>query len=348
MAMEPGLVYDSNINDWLAMLCGKTTAVNPALCSQLAAAGYSFDASDLNSASIAIGDLAGIQTVTRTVTNVGAGTATYHVSVAAPSGVTVDVSPATLIVGPGARASYEVTFTRTTAAVNVSAGGSLTWSDGTHSVRSPIIIRPVALSAPAEVFGTGRPINYDVKFGYDGPFTATPRGLVPATSTAGSVEDDPADDFDPEGEGVVSFDVIVPAGTTHARFSLFDAHVAPPSDLDLYVFRVSTGRLVGASGGATSQEEVNLRNPAADTYRVFVHGFAVNGTANFTLFHWLLGSADAGNMTVSEPPTATTGGTGTITLTFNDLAAGTKYLGSVVYGNPAPLPVNPTIVRVDP
>jgi subtilisin family serine protease len=350
-AADPGLVYDSNFLDWLAFLCGTTTGVNAATCNTLRAAGYSFDASDFNGASIAIGDLAGVQTIKRRVTNVGAGTATYHVSVAAPAGVTVSVSPTSLTLGHGASALYEVTFTRTTATLNAYAGGSLTWSDGTHSVRSPIVIRPVALAAPAQVSGTGGPINYTVKFGYDGPFTATARGLIPAATNAGSVGDDPADDFDPEGEGVVSFEVVVPAGSTYARFSLFDANVSPASDLDLYVFRNSTGALVGASGSGTSNEEVNLLNPAADTYTVFVHGFSVPGAAtdeaNFTLFSWVLGSSAAGNMSVSAPTTATTGGSGTIGLTFTGLTPGTKYLGSVAYGGIAGLP-NPTIVRVDP
>ncbi len=348
-AADPGLVYDSNANDWLAFLCGKTSGVNPATCNALVAAGYSLDASDFNGASIAIGDLAGVQTIRRRVTNVGAGTATYNVSVAAPAGVTVSVSPTTLNVGPGETASYEVTFTRTIAALNSYAGGSLTWSDGTHNVRSPIVIRPVALAAPAQVSGSGGPINYTVKFGYDGPFTATARGLIPAATTAGSVADDPADNFDPAGEGVASFQVLVPDGTTYARFSLFDANVAPPSDLDLYVFRGAT--LVGISGSGTSAEEVNLVNPAGGTYTVFVHGFSVPGTgeANFTLFSWVLGSAAAGNMIVTAHGAATTGGTGAIGLTFTGLAPGTKYLGSVAYGDGVSLlPVNPTIVRVDP
>ena len=51
-------------------------------------------------------------------------------------------------------------------------------------------------------------------------------------------------------------------------------------------------------------------------------------------------------MTVSAPAVATVGGTGTIGLTFSGLSAGTRYLGSVVYGGAAGMP-NPTIVRVD-
>ena len=69
--------------------------------------------------------------------------------------------------------------------------------------------------------------------------------------------------------------------------------------------------------------------------------------ANFTLFKWLLGSTAAGNMTVTAPASAVTGGTGTIDLSFTGLTAGTKYLGSVAYSGVAGLP-NPTIVRVDP
>ena len=51
-------------------------------------------------------------------------------------------------------------------------------------------------------------------------------------------------------------------------------------------------------------------------------------------------------MTVTAPAAATIGGTGAINLSFSGLAAGTKYLGSVVYGGAAGMP-NPTIVRVD-
>jgi len=51
---------------------------------------------------------------------------------------------------------------------------------------------------------------------------------------------------------------------------------------------------VGSSGGGTSAEEVNLLNPEPGNYTVYVHGFGVTGTANFTLFSWLLGSTSAG------------------------------------------------------
>jgi subtilisin family serine protease len=346
-AADPGLVYNHGLNDWLAFLCGTTTGVNPATCNALEGLGFSFDPSDLNVPSIAIGDLTGVQTVTRKVTNVGSGPATYNASVTGMTGIDVNVSPSSLTLNPGETTSFTVTLSRTTAALNVYTGGQLTWSDGTHTVRSPLVIRPVPLAAPAEVSGNGGPISYDVKFGYTGPFAATARGLVPATTNDGTVADDPGDNFVPGGPGTISFPVVIPAGTTHARFSLFNEFTDGADDLDLYVFLDPEEDPVGVSGGGESNEEVNLRNLAVGTYTVWVHGFATEGPdSNFTLFTWVLGTAAAGNMAVTAPPSATFNSTGTINLTFSGLAPATKYLGSVAYSGIEGLP-NPTIVRVD-
>jgi hypothetical protein len=52
-------------------------------------------------------------------------------------------------------------------------------------------------------------------------------------------------------------------------------------------------------------------------------------------------------MIVTPPAAAVLGQTGAIGIATSGLTAGTKYLGSVVYGGIAGLP-NPTIVRVDP
>ena len=214
-AGDPGLVYDAGWNDWLAFLCGTTAAVAPATCSTLTGLGYSTDASDYNSASIAIGDLAGVQTVTRTVTNVGGSPATYTAAVTGMTGITTTVSPASLTLNPGQTGTFTIAFTRTTAALNAYTGGQLTWTDGTHTVRSPIVVKPVALAAPAQVTGTGGPISYSVKFGYEGPFTATPRGLIPAATFDGSVSTDADGNFEPVASAnAVSFDVVVPAGPT--------------------------------------------------------------------------------------------------------------------------------------
>jgi len=339
-AADPGLVFNSGFNEWLGFLCG-TGQLNAPYCPSI-----KIDPSNLNTASIAIGDLAGVQTVTRTVTNVGSGPATYTASVTGMAGITVAVSPPAFTINPGQTQTFSVTFTRTTAALNAYTGGQLTWSDGAHNVRIPLVVRPVALAAPAQVSGSGGPINYNVTFGYTGAFTATARGLIPATTTSGSVADDPTNSAcsltSPNAQLVP---VTVTAGTTYARFSLFDADVNAGSDIDLCVFN-SASTLVGISGSGTSAEEVNLLNPAAGNYTVVVQGWGVVGSSPFKLHTWLLAIADAGNMTVTAPASATLGATDVIGLTFNSLAPATKYLGSVAYSGIAGLP-NPTIVRVD-
>jgi hypothetical protein len=341
-AANPGLVYNSGYTDWLNFICG----VQPgSFCSAFTP----IDPSNLNQASIAIGDMAGTQTVTRRVTNVSGAPLTVTPTVTGMSGINTVVSPASLTIAPGATASYSVAFTRTTAALNAYTGGQLTWSGsnagGNYTVRSPIVVRPVALAAPTQVGG-----SYNVTFGYTGAFSATARGLVPAAISAGTVADDPTDGAcSLTAPNAQLIPVAIPLGTTYARFSLFDADVNPGSDIDLCVFN-SIGTLVGSSGSGTSAEEVNIGSGTLDiggtTYTVVVQGWGVVGSSPFKLHAWLLGVTAAGNMTVTAPASATTGATGAINLSFSGLTAGTKYLGSVAYDGASGMP-NPTIVRVD-
>jgi hypothetical protein len=351
-ATDPGLVYNAGPDDYLAFLCGATSIVSQAGCDRVAGLGYSFDASDLNLASIGIGELAGQQTVTRTVTNVGPA-ATYTSSVDAPDGIAVEVEPSSLTLDPGESASFEVTFTtQPDASIDEWTFGSLTWSDTTHDVRSPIAITPTALSAPDEEMGSGTTgsLDYEVTFGYEGPFTAEPWGLVTATKTAGTVVDDPANDINVALEtevGITVHEVAVPAGTEYARFSLFDDYTDGADDLDLYVFGPGPGfPFAGGSGSGTSEEEVSIDEPAAGTYMVIVHGWQTDGPdANYTLFSWNVPAVDSGNMTVtSSAPSAVLGETATISVDWTGLEAGTKFLGAVAYNGGA---LEQTVIRVD-
>jgi hypothetical protein len=343
-AADPGVVFDSGVNDWLGFLCG--TQLPRSYCDTRGIP--VIDPSNLNTPSIAIGDLAGVQTVTRTMKNVSSAKETWSVAWTGMAGFNVAVSPSSITLNPGESRSFTVTFTRTTADLNVYTGGQLTWTgDKGHTARLPMVVRPVALGAPTEVPSNGSPTTFQVVFGYTGAFSAVARGLVPAAVTSGTVADDPTDSTcsltSPNAELI---SVAIPAGTTFARFSLFDADVTPGSDIDLCVFKGTT--LVGSSGSGTSAEEVNLTNPAAATYTVVVQGWGVGaGTSPFKLHTWLLGSTAAGNMTVSAPANATTGLTGPVNLSFTGLTPGVKYLGSVAYSGASGMP-NPTIVRVNP
>ena len=102
-AADPGLVYNHSFNDWLAFLCGTPDrpSVGDSTCTALQNAGFSLNPSNLNVASLAIGDLAGAETLTRKVTNVSNTAATYTSSVSGMSGVTAVVTPSSLTLAPG-------------------------------------------------------------------------------------------------------------------------------------------------------------------------------------------------------------------------------------------------------
>jgi hypothetical protein len=352
-AFDPGLVYDAGFLDYVAFLCGNGNL--PATTCTTTFGIEPIDPSDLNLASIGIGQLAGTQTVTRTVTNVGS-TDTYTVAVEAPPGVNVEVDPPQLTVAPGATASYTVKFTSNADAVfDEWTFGSLTWSDGAggHSVRSPIAITPVQISAPDEVSGTGTSgeLSYDVQFGYSGPFATPVHGLVAANVIHDTVVDDPASDIVvalETGVGVNEYTIPVALATRHLRISLFDETVdGATDDIDLYLYPpgqdpFDDGEFSHFSAGGTSAEQIDVPNPATGEWTLIVHGWETDGAdAVFDLFHWEVPDADAGNLAVTAPATATVGGTGTITLQWgtnafpDPLAPATRFLGVVGYSDGA-------------
>jgi subtilisin family serine protease len=351
-AANPGLVYRLKAQDYQAFLCGQGLTYllpNPALCKT-----RTVSASNLNVPSIAISRLAGQQTVTRSVTNVSGKKQTFTAAAMVP-GFDVKVEPATITVAPNQTVKFRVTFTRTEAApLDAWAHGALVWSNASFKVRSPIALRPVALAAPDALLGAGAngSSSYKVTFGFTGEFSAQPHGLVAATMTPGTVQDDPDNTFIPGGPGTTAFTVNVPAGTELARFSLFDDYTDGTDDLDLYVFKGATQ--VGSSGGGSSEEEVTLLKPSAGDYTVYVHGWQTDGPdTNFTLFTWAVTAAAAGNLTVTAPASATLGQQGDVTLNWSGLTTGTKYLGTVTYHNVAAPAgyddgrIGSTIVRVD-
>jgi hypothetical protein len=355
-ANDPGLVYDATFDDYLRFLCGNGD-LNPtgATCTRVTTgpdAGKSTDPSDLNQATIGIAQLAGVQTITRQVTNVGPA-GTYTVSVDAPAGVSVDITPDQLTIANGATATYTVEFTsEDTAVFDEWTFGSLTWSDGAgHNVRSPIAIKPVAISAPGEVSDTGSSgeLEYDVQFGYNGPFEAPVHGLVPAAVTHDTVEDDPDSDITvalETGTGINDYAIDVGAGTRHLRIAMYDDTVdGATDDLDLYLYPpgedpFNGGEFSHESAGGTAAEQIDVSAPEAGDWTLIVHGWETDGAdAVYDFFTWQIGDADAGNLAVTAPATATIGESGTILLQWGTnaalppLAPATRYLGIVGYSN---------------
>ena len=325
-AADPGVVYDSDVKDWLAFLCGSTAAVNPTVCSALQAAGHSFDINDMNVPSIAISKLAGTDTVTRRITNVDDKKATYSAS-ASITGINVVVTPSSLTLNPGETKSFTVKLTTGSAPLNRYTAGSLTWTDGkNHSVRIPVVARPAALGNPAEVSSNGTPTSWQVTPGYNGTLTATVQGLVPAVTNAYTIAQDQQ----------LQFTSVVPTGATF-RAGIYEDTITPTgTDLDLVVYRCAPGCVqVGISADGDSNEEVTLVNTAATaTYLVLLDGFDTNGpSATGTLFRWTLGTVNAGNTTLSGVGPAVTGVPQTHTATFTGLAPATRYLGAVAYSD---------------
>ncbi|VAH35017.1 unnamed protein product [Triticum turgidum subsp. durum] len=79
-------------------------------------------------------------TVRRTVTNVGPPSSTYHVKVTKFKGADVVVEPSTLhFSSANQKLAYKVTV-RTKAAQKTPEYGALSWSDGVHVVRSPLVL----------------------------------------------------------------------------------------------------------------------------------------------------------------------------------------------------------------
>ncbi len=161
LTINPGLVYDAGLFDYLAGSCGTVTPlVSEDNCGALESLGFSLDASDLNLPSIGIAELLGTQTVRRTVTNVYKRRGTYTATVAKPPGYRVTVNPSTLTLLPGESATFEVTITNASAPAGEWRFGRLDWKDGEgvnagHAVRIPIAVKAAAALGTAAGRGHG-------------------------------------------------------------------------------------------------------------------------------------------------------------------------------------------------
>ncbi|HEY0444760.1 MAG TPA: S8 family serine peptidase [Candidatus Limnocylindrales bacterium] len=324
-AADPGLVYPTSAREYRQYLVSLGVHFAPPNDTLTP-----ITASNLNEASIAIGGLAGVESVTRHVKNVGAA-ATYTETAVVP-GFDVQVNPTSLTLAAGAEANFTVTFTRTTATLGSWAKGSLTWTDGTHRVRSPIAVQPVAISAPTELHGTGASgdIDFSVKPGSTGTVDSSVTGLVGVTPVADSVATGAFDATAPVADADTKvYHVTVSAGTAAARFSLDSSDNT--ADLDLYVYR--GGALVGVSASGSADEQVTMRAPTAGTYDVYVNGFATpGGTTAYGISNFVVPSAAAGNASVTPASApATVGVPVTLTAHWTGLDTTKRWFGYIAY-----------------
>jgi len=352
---DPGLVYPSEYRDHAAYLCGLLEPpFSPAECTALATAGFPSTPSDVNLPSIAIAELITGDAVKRHVTNVGP-PATYRAAVTAPQDVEVIVDPPSLVLNTGQTGEFSVRFVNNGAPLDLWDFGELKWTDDTHTVVSPIAIQPVALRVPIELRLRGRSgsTTLPIAFGYSGEYAAHSHGLrapfldgVTGAVPTGFVDDDPSNNFRfPGGSGLALQGINVPAGQLYLRVALFDEFTDGADDLDLYLFFCQNGTTdnctqIGSSGGFTSNEKIDILNPAPGLYVAVVHGFETDQVAggpgaNYSLFTWSFGLADdVGNLDVVAPAAVVQGDRANLAVNWSSLNPSTRYLGAISHDTP--------------
>lgn len=155
-AREPGLVFDASDADYIHFLCrqGYNSTTLRLITGDNSTCGSTTPgrAWDLNYPSFAlyVGDGEQISgTFTRTVTNVGAANSTYTATVSMPLfiGVTVESSVLTFS-DVGQTQTFTVNVTGPAISQQPILSGSITWTDGTYVVRTPLVVYNYIPGAP--------------------------------------------------------------------------------------------------------------------------------------------------------------------------------------------------------
>ena len=328
-AANPGLVYPTTANEYRSYMVSLGVQFAPPFDTL-----PPVSASNLNQASIAIGRLAGTETVTRRVKNVGTSRVRYTAEAVVP-GIDVSVSPARLTLSPGQEGTFTVTFTHDDAPLGDWAIGSLTWTGGGKTVRSPIAVEPVAVSAPTEVHGDASVSgseSFDIVLGSSAPLALDVHGMAAVTPTVDSVTTGTFDETNPIVDAdTKKYSVVVPEGSPAVRFSLDSAD--DTADLDVWVYK--GGELVDLSASGAADEQVTMLAPDAGTYDVYVNGFTTpGGSTTYALSNFVVPSANLGNVTLSPnpvPPPSTLGQPSTVTASWTGLDVTKRYFGVISY-----------------
>lgn len=155
--LDPGLVYNVTTNDYVQYLCStgySDVSVSILTNKRNNCNRKGLSALDLNLPSISVPNLRRGRkvTVTRTVTNIGGVNSVYKASIDAPLGINISVEPQSLRFNSAAKSlSFKVSFFSTQKLHGFYKFGSITWSDGKHLVRSPIVVRVIALESYSDV-----------------------------------------------------------------------------------------------------------------------------------------------------------------------------------------------------
>lgn len=146
-AMDPGLIYDMGVSDYVRFLCAmryNNSAISSMTKAHTRCRKSTGFLVNLNLPSITIPELKKSLTVSRIVTNVGPVNSVYTARIQTPAGATVGVEPSTLIFNSTVKTlKFKVTFCSQLRVQGRYSFGYLFWEDGLHVVRIPLIVRTV-------------------------------------------------------------------------------------------------------------------------------------------------------------------------------------------------------------
>jgi subtilisin family serine protease len=315
--IDPGLVYNSGVKDWLGFLNGQGVETGAPQAGTIAAR-------DLNLPSVALGSLVGEVQVKRQLTALVPGM--YRSEVSMP-GFNVQVEPKVLnFAKAGQTREVTLTIRNVSAPVGKFSTGTLAWK-GPRVVSSPLAIRPVdAQIAPEFSFnsptGTGSG-SMELVSGSDRPIAVAVEGLAPLSQTA--VTKTPGG-FAPTNDAHNALlQVTVPAGASFTRLGIQAQSDEVDWDMVVYAPNGSGGLTPTQVATASASEFLDLEAPRAGTYYIVANLYSTpdNGAATAAV-QAVTFSGDAGNLTVEpNPVTAPNGAATTATLSWAGLPDGT-------------------------
>nr|WP_235013092.1 S8 family serine peptidase [Arthrobacter sp. SLBN-100] len=314
--LDPGLVYNSGIKDWLGFLNGQGVDTGSPQAGTIAAR-------DLNLPSIALGSLVGEVQVKRQLTALVPGT--YRPEVNLP-GFNVQVEPKTLSFrNAGQTREVTLSIRNVSAPTGKFSTGSLTWK-GPRTVSSPIAIRPVdAQIAPSFSFssatGTGSG-TMELVSGSDSPIRVGVEGLAPLSQTA--ITKTPGEYAPANDAHNALLEVVVPEGASSARLGVQAQSNDVDWDMVVYAPNAAGGFTATQVATASASEFLDLEAPPAGTYYIVANLYSTpdNGAATATVQAVIL-AGDAGNLTVDPNPIVAPNGAATsATLSWTGLSEG--------------------------
>ncbi len=188
-------------------------------------------------------------------------------------------------------------------------------------------------------------------------FTARPSGLVAATVINESIsEDSDPDAFLDDIDDGVYLEVIEVEENTDRLVALISDSTAP--DLDLYIVldingdeSISSTEIIASSTGFSWDEYINIPNPDAGTYYVFVQSYTGSNRASddFVLEYAAVPAIDDGSLTVDGPTSVALREPFDMRVSWQlpDSLTGDRYFGAITVGSDAENPSNLGTIPVD-